>query len=454
MRQQIDTSWFQPEDDPEMIYDEDTWIDNDDDEASGLAYLERALAASNHGVTDVPDVTDVTDALSVSDHHDIAELITNYVQRFIELPGTDELAVFVAWVIHAHSINYQDCSPRLALLSPEPGSGKTRALEVLELLVPNATSMFDSSPAALFRLLGRKDDAGLPTVLFDEIDNALNDRGGSYSALIGILNSGYTRGKFVQRMKEQKGEYVHENFEAFSAIAVAGLHDLPPALASRSIIIKMRPSLNASVVERLRPNRERDSANLLNKQICAWVEQNKDQLGDLVKELPDTLSDRAAQIWEPIIMIGDLLGAEWSNRIRTASVNLSADQTRSDLSEGVRLLADIKRVFGTESKMSTNDLLEQLVSLEDSPWCYEALNLTARSMAEKLSRYGIRPLSIRFGPQTAKGYQRSDFHDAWSRYLRNTVTTGTSVTSVTSRATTQMEITCPNCGNSFAQDGA
>ena len=48
----------------------------------------------------------------------------------------DTRVAFVLWAAHAHVADAFESTPRLALLSPEPGSGKTRAQEVLELLVP------------------------------------------------------------------------------------------------------------------------------------------------------------------------------------------------------------------------------------------------------------------------------------------------------------------------------
>ena len=42
--------------------------------------------------------------------------------------------------------------------------------------------------------------------------------------------------------------------------------------------------------------------------------------------------------------------------------------------------------------------------------------LTSHSLARLLKPYGIRPRSIRIGPQTPKGYLCEDFSDAWGRY--------------------------------------
>ena len=51
-------------------------------------------------------------------------------------------------------------TPRLVFLSPEPGSGKTRALEVTELLVPEPVHAVQATSAYLFRRLG--DERGSP----------------------------------------------------------------------------------------------------------------------------------------------------------------------------------------------------------------------------------------------------------------------------------------------------
>jgi hypothetical protein len=50
----------------------------------------------------------------------------------------------------------------MAFLSPEPGSGKSRALEVTDLLVPRPVQTVNTSPAYIFRKVA--DEAGPPTI--------------------------------------------------------------------------------------------------------------------------------------------------------------------------------------------------------------------------------------------------------------------------------------------------
>ena len=59
-----------------------------------------------------------------------------FLSRFIVYPSEYERIAHTLWIAHPHGMQHWDSTPRIAFLSPEPGSGKTRALEASELLVP------------------------------------------------------------------------------------------------------------------------------------------------------------------------------------------------------------------------------------------------------------------------------------------------------------------------------
>jgi hypothetical protein len=63
--------------------------------------------------------------------------VAAFLARFVAFPSDAALTAVTLWVAHAHAIDAFESTPRIAYLSPEPASGKTRALEVSELLVPN-----------------------------------------------------------------------------------------------------------------------------------------------------------------------------------------------------------------------------------------------------------------------------------------------------------------------------
>ena len=59
-----------------------------------------------------------------------------FLGRFVAYPSKETHTAHTLWIAHAHLMEAWESTPRIAFLSPEPSSGKTRALEITELLVP------------------------------------------------------------------------------------------------------------------------------------------------------------------------------------------------------------------------------------------------------------------------------------------------------------------------------
>jgi hypothetical protein len=70
------------------------------------------------------------------------------------------------WIAHTHALAGAHATPYLLVVSPERRSGKTRLLEVVELLVADPWSVAGVSEAAMFRKIASQ----RPTLLLDEID--------------------------------------------------------------------------------------------------------------------------------------------------------------------------------------------------------------------------------------------------------------------------------------------
>ncbi len=115
-----------------------------------------------------------------------------FLGRFVAYPSDDAQVAHTLWIAHTHLMDAWESTPRIAFLSPEPGSGKTRALEVSELLVPNPVEAVNVSPAYLFRQVS--DGSGPPTVLFDEVDTVFGARAKDSEDVRGLLNAGHRRG--------------------------------------------------------------------------------------------------------------------------------------------------------------------------------------------------------------------------------------------------------------------
>src|SRR5665213_2331469 len=128
-------------------------------------------------------------------------------------------------------MDLRESTPRLAFLSPEPGSGKSRALEVTELLVPRPIHSVNTTPAYLFRKVS--DPAGPPTLLYDEIDTLFGPKAKDNEDIRGMLNAGHRRGATSGRCVVKGKQIETEELPAYCAVALAGIGDLPSTLLSR-----------------------------------------------------------------------------------------------------------------------------------------------------------------------------------------------------------------------------
>ena len=79
---------------------------------------------------------------------------------------------------------------------------------------------------------------------------------------------------------------------------------------------------------------------------------------------------------------------------------------------GIRLLTDIRNIFGTRDSMRTSDLLKELVNMDESAWSdIRGKPMTDRGLAMRLRGYGVESKQVRIGAWTGKGYAKTDFAD-------------------------------------------
>jgi hypothetical protein len=357
-----------------------------------------------------------------------------YLARFVAYPSDAARVAHTCWIAHTHLMECWDSTPRLAFLSPEPGSGKTRALEVSELLVPRPVEAVNMSAAALFRIVAG--DEGMPTILFDEVDTVFGSKrtAENNEDVRGLLNAGHRRGAKSYRCTPRGKEIAVVEYEAFSPVALAGLGDLPDTILSRSIIVKMRRRAPRERVDPFRRRLEVTAGHALRDELAEWAQSVAPQIGNPWPTMPAGIEDRDADVWEAILAVADAAGGSWPERARAAAVALVADAKEDTPSLGVQLLSDIRDVFGDADALSTELLLSRLNDLDEAPWNEVAAGkpLNSRGLAGRLRPYGIRSRTVRIGSTTPKGYARESFGEAWNRYLPPTsAESATSATSAT-----------------------
>lgn len=338
--------------------------------------------------------------------------VFDFLGRFVSYPSEHAQVAHVLWCVHTHLMDRWESTPRLAFLSPEKESGKTRCLEITELMVPRPMMAVNMSPSALFRSVGNED--GLPTILFDEIDTVFGPKAKENEEIRGLLNAGHRRGAKTYRSVIRGKSVDVEPIEAFCAVALAGLGYLPDTISSRAILIRMRRRHAGEKVEPYRRRIHGIEGDQIKERIAVWAKSAVVGWPDL----PNEIQDRNADVWEPIIAVADAIGGKWPVLARQAGIALVAEGKDADTSMGVRLLIDTQTVFENADQLWSKTILARLIDLPESPWAdIYGRPLDERGLAKRLRGYGIKPKTIRIGAETARGYSRADLVDVWRRYV-------------------------------------
>jgi hypothetical protein len=310
-----------------------------------------------------------------------------------------------------------DSTPRLAFLSPEPASGKTRGLEVTELLVPRPIETVNVSAPYIFRKVD--DPAGRPTLLYDEIDTVFGPKAREHEDVRGLLNAGHRKGAVAGRCVVRGKTVETVEYPAYCAVAMAGLGNLPDTILTRSIVIRMRRRAPHETVIPFRRRVALPAGLALHDRLQVWAASVENSITNAWPEMPSGVEDRHADVWEALLAVADAAGGEWPERARQAAVALVAESKESTPSLGIRLLADLRTVFKDRDAMHANDILAALHALDESPWAELVAGkpLNTRGLSKRLSEYAIKSKPVRLGEKVERGYSREDLADAWGRYL-------------------------------------
>jgi hypothetical protein len=354
----------------------------------------------------------------------VRALIRKYV-----VVGEHEQIALTLFVAHTHFFKAAEATPYLQVTSAVKQSGKTRLLEVLELLVARPWLTGRVTPAVLNRKIHRDH----PTLLLDESDAAFKQEREYGEALRGILNSGHRRGGKSSVCVARGQDYDFQDFDVFCPKVIAGIGRLPDTIEDRSIRIELHRRAVDEPIKRFRRREAVSKTEPIRDRLEALIEESLGPLTDARPQLPDELGDRAGDGWEPLLAIADLAGGHWPESARAAAVALSQAQNADDAGIEIQMLVDIRSIFDRADPdvISSARLAESLIALEERPWgdWRRGSPMTTRSLAKLLRPFGIRPRTVRLGDSTLKGYRVDQFRDAWRRYLPLAVTSDTSGTS-------------------------
>ncbi|MFI5768386.1 DUF3631 domain-containing protein [Streptomyces sp. NPDC051658] len=337
------------------------------------------------------------------------------IGRYVVLPSDEALTAVTLWVAATHIQPGLQHAPRLAVVGPTKGCGKSRLLDVLYETVHQPMMTVNTSPAVVFRVIGKNP----PTLLVDEADTIFGPKAGDKEDLRGLLNAGHQRNRPAWRISGP--EHKPTAFPTFAMAALAGIGDLPDTIMDRAIVIRMQKRKPG---ERITPFRSRYSVpelHALRDRLADWLVPLRGTVAGAVPTMP--VEDRAADTWEPLVIVADLASGHWPALARAACLAMTRNEVVQDEQTTLktRLLRDIRRVFdqeGGREALRSQDLLAVLIQDAEAPWAeYGTKGLNAYHLANLLRDFGIGPANHRFeNGRQAKAYARNQFVDAWARY--------------------------------------
>lgn len=343
--------------------------------------------------------------------------ISQTIRRFIICsPETANAATL--WIAMTWFMEVIQIAPLAVITAPEKRCGKSQLLSLIGRLVNKPLAAANITPAALFRSI----DAWHPTLLIDEADTFMREN----EELRGIINCGHTRDS-AQIIRVVGENFTPTAFNVWGAKALSGIGHLSDTIMDRAIILELKRKLENEKCERLR-HANPCLFQTLTAKLARFSKDYAEKVQQIRPELPDVLHDRAQDNWEPLLAIADIAGGDWPQLARKAAVMISGDCQQSR-SMGIELLSDIQEMFETKNfnKITSADLIKALCEDEEKPWASynRGFPIKPRQIAHRLKEFGILSNTIRIGVVTAKGYLKSQFEDAFVRYLndkRNTVT--------------------------------
>jgi hypothetical protein len=331
----------------------------------------------------------------------IVDRVAHFIRRFVFIKDEAIYRLLALWVIQTHFYKDFEYTGYIFTHSPEPGSGKTRLLEVVELLVSNPSGLlYSPTNAILFRT------ADGSTQLLDEVDTWTNGEN-----LRGVLNAGFHRGGKVQRNEQgTDGRWVPVPFSVYAPRAMAGigLGILHGTTRDRTFIVPMVKQTPGERREKFRSKKFRPEGDQLKSEIEAWIKENRAKVTKLYDEAETVfphlvhLGDRTLDIVEPLAAILDVAYAGVPElEARRTELLEAVNLTRKDGGEFLadrKILRALLRLAKAEGTLVGNaSELAAKCELDPKPTEYE--------LAGTLRRYGFDNRSIRIGDSVRYRYE-------------------------------------------------
>jgi hypothetical protein len=238
--------------------------------------------------------------------------IRAFLEKYVYLPDAGLYDSATAFIIASYFQEAFEFATYLVLLGPIK-SGKTRMLQLLEMLCYRGFKTSSVTPAAISRLI----EYYKVTLLLDETDKIANEY---KSDVIGILNEGQKRpSRYVRAERDGPGIEIRDvwRFKAF-----AGTEKFLRSISSRSVPYPMRKPKGR--MPKLNGESSTLASTLRNKLLYLRL---KWDIGDYFED--DFLSDdRVSEVFQPLFMVSPC--EESTEALKRCALQVEASEAEED----------------------------------------------------------------------------------------------------------------------------
>ncbi len=354
--------------------------------------------------------------------NDVLDFLESTIAQYL-ICSPAQRSVLALWILHTYTFQAAHFTPYLNIYSPLEESGKSTCMAILRSFCARPWWASGVSPA----IFKKRVSVGHPTVLLDNWQTVF--RGSDKNQFTGFLLNGCDQARDVASFDHLSETSTANLWQTFCPKAFAGLESLPPSLARHSIPI---------VLQRRKPlETVKSTFNLLvpgsTAKLTSWMERWAQDHEERVATTFDGyeregpmlpgLSPHQQNCARALLALAEAIGGHWPQKARDALMEIFNDYNKRQASP-TQLLSDIRGVFarhGNPQRIFTAELLDDLHDRDDRTWHEYGKSgkpLTPQALSRILGPcFNIYSRSQRRGEEKLRGYQLSDFQEAWEQYL-------------------------------------
>jgi hypothetical protein len=331
--------------------------------------------------------------------------------QYVRFPSPEAADAWALLTVASHGQPVWEHATRGVIQSLVKGSGKSRLVIVSRYLAHGSRVAATVSPAWISRTLNPSDPF---TLFIEEADRIYANpyKSDQTELLTAILNNGFDRGNEYLRWNMLKD--CEESFPTFcmAVLVTKGIGVLPDTVTDRAIVVTMVKARDGEVKRFRRKPDYLGPLESLREDIHSWIMPQLSALGDKEPEIP--VDDRAAEKWEPLIIVADAAGGKWPERARRAAELMEASAASLEsMPRDVLILSDIRDTIGRAPFIRTAQLIGRLRDIPESPWGDD--HLSPRGLSDMLRKHGITPGRDASGD--ARGYRLADLAPVFAAHL-------------------------------------